>query len=253
MFVDVHSHIAFADYDADRAKIIDRMKAENVSLLIHPGTGVQTSKDAIALAEQYDFIYANVGLHPTDCYDTTDADLAELEKLSHHSKVVAIGEIGLDFHYPETDIKKQETLFREMLRLAKRRDLPVVIHARDAWEDMFRILEDEKSDNLRGIMHCFSGTLAEAERSLKLNFKISIPGIITFKKSNLPEVVAALRLEDLLTETDAPYLAPMPHRGKRNEPAFVPIVTQKIAEVKNQPVEEVAEQILKNAKALFDV
>ncbi|MBC8043294.1 MAG: TatD family hydrolase [Rhizobacter sp.] len=251
MFVDVHSHLAFSDYDADREDVIARLKETRVSLVINPGTNIQTSREAVALAEQQDFVYANVGLHPCDVADVKDEDFITLESLARHPKVVAIGEIGLDYHYPETDKSKEALCFREMLRMAKRLDLPVVIHTRDAWEDTFKILEEEKSSVLRGVMHCFSGTAAEAERCIRLGFKLSIPGVITFKKSNLPEVVAGVPLASLLTETDAPYLAPVPHRGKRNEPAFVIEVARKIAEVKSLPLETVAEQIRRNAAEMF--
>lgn len=253
MFVDVHTHLSFRDYDADRDEVMSRLKAAGITMLINPGTTVETSREAIALAQQHDFIYANVGLHPCDVAGITDADFSALEQLSLQPKVVAIGEIGLDYHYPETDKAQEETCFREMLRLARRRDLPVVIHTRDAWADTFKILEEEKSSSLRGVMHCFSGTVEEAQKSIALGFKISIPGIITFKKSSLSEVVAGLSLSDLVTETDAPYLAPMPHRGKRNEPAFVVEVVKKIAAIKNEPLERVAEIIYSNAARMFGI
>ncbi|MDW8466578.1 MAG: TatD family hydrolase [Chloroherpetonaceae bacterium] len=253
MFVDTHAHLSFEDYDQDRDEVMARLKAQGVRLIINPGTSVETSQAAIALAEQCEFIYANVGLHPNDVHPVTDDDFQKLDELAAHPKVVAIGEIGLDYHYPDANPVKQEHCFREMLRLAKRRDLPVVIHTRDAWHDTFRILEEEKSSNLRGMMHCFSGGVEEAERAIALGFKISIPGIVTFKKLNLPEVVAAVPLSEILTETDCPYLAPVPHRGKRNEPAFVVEVAKKIASVKGLAVEQVGEMTYKNACALFQL
>ncbi len=253
MFTDAHAHLSFPQFDEDREAIITRLQASKVSILINPGTDVQTSEGAIAIAQALPFVYANVGLHPGDVNHFDMNDLKKLESLSYREQVVAIGEIGLDYHYPDHNKSIQETCFREMLRMAKRRDLPVVIHTRDAWEDTFRILEEEKSSNLRGFMHCFSGGIDEAKRSLKLGFKISIPGIITFKKSTLPEVVAALSLDDILTETDCPWLAPTPHRGKRNEPAFVVEVAKKIAEVKGVAVEEVAERVFANLTSLLQI
>ncbi len=253
MFTDAHAHLSFPQFDEDREAIISRLQESRVSILINPGTDVQTSEGAIAIAQALPFVYANVGLHPGDVNDFDMNDLEKLEALSYREKVVAIGEIGLDYHYPNHNKSIQETCFREMLRIAKRRDLPVVIHTRDAWADTFRILEEEKSSNLRGFMHCFSGGIDEAKRSLKLGFKISIPGIITFKKSTLPEVVAALSLDDILTETDCPWLAPTPHRGKRNEPAFVVEVAKKIAEVKGVVVEEVAERVYSNLTSLLQI
>lgn len=253
MFTDAHAHLSFPQFDEDRDAVIERLRNSQVSILINPGTDVQTSEDAIAIAQTLPFVYANVGLHPGDVNRFDLNDLEKLESLSYREKVVAIGEIGLDYHYPDHDKSVQETCFREMLRIAKRRDLPVVIHTRDAWEDTFRILEEEKSSNLRGMMHCFSGGIDEAKRSLKLGFKISIPGVVTFKKSTLPVVVAALSLEDLLTETDCPWLAPTPHRGKRNEPAFVVEVAKKIAAVKGVEVESVAKCVYHSLTSLMNI
>ncbi len=253
MFTDAHAHLSFPQFDEDRDAIIARLCDRQVSIVINPGTDVQTSEGAIALAQALPFVYANVGLHPGDVNHFDMNDLEKLESLSYREKVVAIGEIGLDYHYPDHNKSIQETCFREMLRIAKRRDLPVVIHTRDAWEDTFRILEEEKSSNLRGMMHCFSGGIDEAKRCLKLGFKISIPGIITFKKSTLPNVVAELSLEDLLTETDCPWLAPTPYRGKRNEPAFVVEVAKKIAEVKGVSVESVAKCVYHSLTSLMNI
>jgi TatD DNase family protein len=253
MFTDAHAHLSFPQFDEDREAIIMRLQESQVSILINPGTNVQTSEGAIAIAQALPFVYANVGLHPGDVNHFDMNDLEKLESLSYCEKVVAIGEIGLDYHYPDHNKSIQETCFREMLRIAKRRDLPVVIHTRDAWADTFRILEEEKSSNLRGMMHCFSGGIEEAQRCLKLGFKISIPGTITFKKSTLPEVVAALSLDDILTETDCPWLAPTPYRGKRNEPAFVVEVAKKIAEVKGVAVEKVAQRVYSNLTSLLQI
>lgn len=253
MFVDAHAHLSFQDYDQDRSEVIARLLASGVSLILNPGTTVETSRDAIALAQQYDFIYANVGLHPNDVHHVTDDEFAALDDLAKDEKVVAIGEIGLDYHYADMDMAKQQRCFREMLRIAKRHDLPVIIHTREAWQDTFKILEEEKASNLRGMMHCFSGGIDEAQRALKLGFKISIPGIVTFKKSHLPEVVAALSLDEMLTETDCPYLAPVPYRGKRNEPAYVVEVAKKIAMIKNVSAEEVGERTMQVAQTLFEL
>ncbi|NTV46214.1 MAG: TatD family hydrolase [Chlorobiales bacterium] len=251
MFVDAHCHLTFPDFDSDRHEVIERLKAAQVGLLIHPGTDVAKSEAAIRLAESLDFAYANVGLHPSEASDFSDEAFAKLESLAEHKKVVAIGEIGLDYHYPNIDKSRQQACFREMLRMAKRHDLPVVIHSRDAWDDMFKILKEEAHSGLRGMMHCFSGGVSEARESLSLGLKISIPGVVTFKKSSLPEVVSALDLSDLLTETDCPYLAPVPYRGKRNEPAYVVEVAKKIAEIKEIPLEQVEETIEKTTRHVF--
>jgi len=251
MFVDAHCHLAFPQFEHDLEAVIGRMKANNVGLLLHPGTGIETSQDALEFCQTHDFAFANVGLHPGDLDGVSDETFSKLEQLAMHEKNVAIGEIGLDYHYPNIDKAKQQACFREMLRMAKRLDLPVVIHTREAWPDTFRILEEEAASGLTGMMHCFSGGVEEATRCLKLGFKISIPGVVTFKKSLLPEVVGVLELTDLLTETDCPYLAPVPYRGKRNEPAYVVEVAKKIAEVKHVSLEAVEQAVYENTTSLF--
>lgn len=252
MFVDVHSHLSFPEFDQDRDEVIKRLTANRVSLLIDPGIDVPTSKKSIELAGKVDFIYANVGLHPHEAAHPVDENIfAELLSLARLPKVVAIGEIGLDYHYPDHNRSAQQSAFREMLRLARSLDMPVVIHCRDAWNDMLHILSEETHSAMRGVMHCFSGDADIAKECIIKGFKLSIPGTLTYKRSMLPEVVRGVALDDLLTETDAPYLAPVPWRGKRNEPAYVPLVTEAIARIREIPLEEAAEGIAKNASELF--
>lgn len=254
MFVDSHCHLSFPDFDHDRDLVIRRLADAGVRLLIDPGTNLETSRQSIALAKLYPFIYANVGLHPHDVTQACGEETIEqLAGLATSPKVVGIGEIGLDYHYPEYDTVAQETLFREMLRVAARLDKPVIIHCRDAWSDMLRILHEEQHSGLRGIMHCFSGDIDIARTCIALGFKLSIPGTVTYKRSLLPEVIAQVSLTDLLTETDAPYLAPVPHRGTRNEPAHVALVTLAIAAIRQEPPDMVAATILDNAARLFDI
>lgn len=252
VFTDIHCHLSFPEFDLDRDRVIGDLRAAGVRYVIDPGTGLETNRRSIALASQHDFIYSNVGLHPHE----TNAPLApelfdELATQARSAKVVGIGEIGLDYHWPDHDPANQEAAFREMLRMAVSLDLPVVIHCRDAWPDMLRILAEERSSALRGAMHCFSGDLDLARRCISLGLKISIPGTITYKKSPLPEVVASVSLGDLLSETDAPYLAPVPKRGKRNEPAFVVHTVRKIADHRPEPFEAVTEALVRNARTLF--
>ncbi len=252
MFVDVHCHLSFPDFDQDRTNVIDRLKAQNVSLLIDPGTDPVTSKRSIELSARHSFIFSTVGLHPHDVTDhPAEETLTELEELALSPKVVGIGEIGLDYHYQGFKREHQKAAFRLMLRMAKKLDLPAVIHSRDAWADTLSILNEEKSSNLRGIMHCFSGNTDTARECIRLGFKISIPGTITYKKSSLPAVVHDLNLHDLVTETDAPWLAPVPFRGKRNEPSYVKLVTEKIAEIKSMELETAAGIIQTTAHTLF--
>lgn len=252
MFVDVHCHLSLPDFDTDRETIIETMTRKSVSLLVDPGTDVESSKKAIELAAGNSMIYANVGLHPHETSRSLpDGIFGELAELARAPKVVAIGEIGLDYHYPDHNPASQREAFRTMLRIAKQLDLPVVIHCRDAWEDLFAILDEERNSSLRGMMHCFSGDIDIARRSIRLGFEISIPGTLTYKRSTLPEVVREIPIRHLLTETDAPYLSPVPHRGKRNSPLNVHLVTEAIAVIKDISVKNMAECIENNAKRLF--
>ena len=252
MFVDIHCHLSFPEFDTDRDAVIERLKDAQVSLLIDPGVDVLTSKKSIELARNHDFIYANVGLHPHEATRPIEESVfEELAALAKLPKVVAIGEIGLDYHYPDYNRKAQHDAFRTMLRLARSLDMPVVIHCRDAWEDMLHILSEESHSAMRGVMHCFSGDTRIAKECIQRGFSLSIPGTVTWKRSILPEVIGSVSLDDLLTETDAPYLSPLPHRGKRNEPAWVPIITRSIANIRNITLDEAAEGIAKNTHELF--
>ena len=252
MFVDIHCHLSFPEFDQDRKEVIKRLTEEGVGLLIDPGVDVATSRKSIELARNVDFIYANVGLHPHEAAIPVEEKIfEELLSLARSPKVVAIGEIGLDYHYPGYNRSAQQDAFREMLKLARLLDMPVVIHCRDAWEDMLQILSEESHSAMRGVMHCFSGDTIIAEACIRLGFKLSIPGTVTYKRSLLPDVIRGVSLDDLLTETDAPYLAPVPWRGKRNEPGYVRIVTETIAGIREISLERAAEGIARNTIELF--
>jgi TatD DNase family protein len=252
MFIDIHCHLSFPEFDKDRNEVIKRLTEEGVGLLIDPGVDIASSKKSIELARDFDFIYANVGLHPHEAANPVEESVfEELFSLAQSPKVVAIGEIGLDYHYPEHNRPAQQKAFREMLKMARSLDMPVVIHCRDAWEDMLRILSEESHSAMRGVMHCFSGDILIAKECLRKGLKLSIPGTVTYKRSLLPDVIREVSLDDLLTETDAPYLAPVPYRGKRNEPAWVSAVTTAIARIKEISLKEAAEGIAKNSIELF--
>ena len=252
MFVDIHCHLSFPEFDQDRTKVIERLIKEQVSLLIDPGINVSTSKKSIELARDYDFIYANAGLHPHEASQPVDETVFhELEALAKSPEVLAIGEIGLDYHYPDYNRQAQHDAFRTMLRLARNLDMPVVIHCRDAWEDMLHILTEENHSGMRGVMHCFSGDMNIAKECIRKGFKLSIPGTVTYKNSTLPEIIRNVALDNLLTETDAPYLSPLPYRGKRNEPSYVPIITATIARIKEITILETANRIEQNTIELF--
>ena len=252
MFVDTHCHLSFPEFDPDRHEVIQRLAEEKVSIVIDPGVNVATSRASLELARNHDFIYANVGLHPHEATGAIEDNIySDLATLARDPKVVAIGEIGLDYHYPDYNRTAQHDAFREMLRLAKSLDMPIVIHCRDAWDDMLHILSEENHSAMRGVMHCFSGDKAIADQCILKGFKLSVPGTITYKRSLLPDIVRSVSLGDLLTETDAPYLAPVPWRGKRNEPAHVVIVTESIARIKDILVKDAAEAIARNTAELF--
>ncbi|MDP2600021.1 MAG: TatD family hydrolase [Deltaproteobacteria bacterium] len=256
MWIDTHCHLAGAEYDADRDAVFQRGREAGVEAFIVIGAGDGLEKNAFALkvADQHPDAFAVVGIHPHDASKVDDAGayLDKLKDWTRHEKVVAIGEIGLDYHYDHSPRDVQQKRFREQLALAKELDLPVSIHSREAWIDTVRIVKEFLPLKKGGVFHCFGGTLAEAKEVVDLGFYISISGIVTFKKSqNLAEVVAQMPLDCLLIETDAPFLAPVPNRGKRNEPAFVALVGEKIAEIRNLPKEEIAAKTSENAKKLF--
>lgn len=252
MYVDVHCHLSFPEFDGDRDAVIRQMIREDISLLVDPGIDLETSRKSIALAAAHPMIHANVGLHPHETsHPLSETIFDELAELASSPKVVAIGETGLDYHYPDCDRARQQEAFRAMLQISEKLDLPVVIHCRDAWDDLLAILEEEKHSSQRGVMHCFSGDCAIARRCIRLGFMLSIPGTVTYKRSLLPDVIREVPIEHLLTETDSPYLSPVPFRGKRNNPSNVRLVTEAIAEIKKTGLKETANRIAENASAMF--
>jgi len=255
MLIDTHAHLDSRKFDTDREAVIQRALDAGIQTIINVGFNRETIPTTMALAEKYPFIYAAVGWHPTDAIDMKlEEDLAWIESLCSHPKVVAIGEIGLDYYWDTSPKELQHTVFREQIRLAKRLKKPIVIHNRDAHEDVMRILREEKAEECGGVMHCFSGSWETAKLCLNMNFDISFGGPVTFLNARVPkEVLAKVPLDRLLLETDCPYLAPHPHRGKRNEPAYVSLVAQAAAEIKGLSVEEISKITSENAKARFQI
>lgn len=252
MYIDTHVHLNADQYDEDLQEVIDRALNSKVEKMVVIGFDRKTIKRAIRLAEQYDFIYAVVGWHPVDAIDCTDEDLDWIEQLAAHEKVVGIGETGLDYHWDKSPRDIQQQVFRKQIQLAKRVDLPIIIHNREATEDVLTILREEDAQQVGGVMHCFGGSVETAYESIKMNFMISLGGPVTFKNAKKPkEVAAEIPLEHLMIETDAPYLAPHPYRGKRNEPSYVTLVAEEIARLKELPVETVAEATTKNAERFY--
>lgn len=254
MFFDSHAHLDDSKYNDDRHEMLMRARENGVSNIINVGYDIPSSKRSIALAEKYEFIYAAVGIHPHDAETEGDKGLEHLRALSSNSKVVAIGEMGLDYYRDLSPRDIQKEMFRKQIRLALELNKPIIVHDRDAHGDVMSILKEENASLAGGVLHCFSGSPEMAEECLKMGFYISIAGPVTFNNARkLQEVAAVVPLDRLLIETDAPYLTPEPNRGKRNESAFVVNVARRISELKNITVEEVALATTANARKLFNI
>jgi TatD DNase family protein len=252
MLIDTHTHLHDPQFDADREAVIQRARQEGVDLMITIGTDLETSHQAVELAERYDFIFATVGIHPHDVKTIQDNSYQTLERLAQHPKVVAYGEVGLDFYYMHSPKDLQLSHFREQIRLAKRLGLPLVIHTRQAPEETLSILQEEKADEIGGVFHCYTGDLPTAQSAMSLNFSISFSGILTFLKAlDLQEVARQIPAESLLIETDCPYLAPIPYRSKRNEPSYVRHVAEKLAQLKALSYEDLTRMTSQNTRKLF--
>ena len=242
--IDSHAHLDLPQFDADRAAVLDRARQAGVCLLlaIGSGPGPEQLDAALPFAEQHDWIYSSVGIHPHEAKLAREEHFDQLDRLARHPRVIAWGEVGLDYHYDHSPREVQQQVFRRQLEQARAAKLPVIIHCREAWPDCLVILaESWRSAGLGGIFHCFSGTLDQARRGIEMGFLVSFAGNVTYPKSqDLREAARGLPLDSLLIETDAPFLAPQSHRGKRNEPAYVAEVARTLANVRNLAPEEVA-------------
>lgn len=254
MLIDTHAHLEMREFNDDREDVIKRAREAGVEYIVTIGTTIESSRDAVLLADKYDFIYAAIGIHPHEVRDILHPAYEIIRHFAQHKKVVAYGEIGLDYHYEHSSRTDQKRKFRDMLHEARELELPVIIHDRDAHEDTMQILSEEWSPDLGGVMHCFSGDAAMAERLIEMGFSLSIAGPVTFPKAEaLREVVRQIPIEHLLIETDSPYLAPQPVRGKRNEPAFVRHTAEAIAKIKGLSFDDVARITSFNAMQLFGI
>lgn len=254
MFFDTHVHLNDEQYSEDLEDVIMRARDSGVEKMVVVGFDRKTILRALELIEEYEFLYASVGWHPVDAVDMKHEDLIWIEEIASHPKVVALGEMGLDYHWDKSPKQVQQEVFRKQIRLAKKLKMPIIIHNRDAAQDIVRILREEDAQEVGGIMHCFSGSVEIAKECLDLNFYISLGGPVTFKNAKKPKEVAMhVPIDRLLIETDCPYLAPHPHRGKRNEPAYVKIVAEQIAELKGISLKELAHVTTANAKKIFGI
>jgi TatD DNase family protein len=250
--IDTHTHIYLDRFEADIEDVLERARAAGVERFYLPNIDKDSIADLKALAAAHTHIYPMMGLHPSHVKEDFEEQLAAVwQELEGETKYYAVGEIGMDLYWDKTFIEEQKDAFRRQIRKAKEMQLPIVIHCRDAFEETFEVLEAEADDKLFGIFHCFTGNLEQAQRALALNLKLGIGGVVTFKNGGLDKVVAALKIEDLVLETDAPFLAPAPFRGKRNEPAYLEQIAQKIADIHQVSKAEVSRITNENALKIF--
>lgn len=251
--IDSHAHLDEERFDEDRDELIKSLKENAISYVINPSSDMETSRRVVELSNKYDNIFAAVGIHPHDAEGFKEEDLDELRELSNNEKVVAIGEIGLDYYYDNSPRDIQKEVFKKQLELSHELDLPVIIHTRDAMGDTYDILK-EFEGRVRGVMHCYTGSIEMAEKFMKLGFYISIAGPVTFKNAvNVREMAKQIPLERLLIETDSPYLAPVPNRGKRNDPTNVRYVADMLANLKEIQIDKIIEHSRENTVKLFSL
>lgn len=249
MFIDTHCHLSSEDYD-DIDFVIKENIASGIDKMIISGCTRDSIVESIDISNNYDSIYLTIGYHPSEVSIVTENDLILLEEQLKSKKVVGVGEIGLDYHYGKDDIEAQKKLFKDQLLIAEKYSLPVVIHSRDATMDTIEILK--QFPRVKGVIHCFSGSTETAKIYISLGYKLGIGGVVTFKNSNLYKVVENIGLDSIVLETDAPYLAPTPYRGEKNSSKYIPVIAEKISDILNCNLEEVADITTKNAYSLFD-
>lgn len=249
MFIDTHCHITRNDYD-DIPFLIDKIKKSGVKKIIVNGTDMESNLEVLELTKKYDIVYGALGFHPTELDNFKNSDLEWLEEHINNEKIVALGEIGLDYHYDNTDKEKEIIVFKKQLEIAEKYNKPVIIHSRDAIQDTFDIL---KKYNLKGSFHCFSGSLEMACEFIKLGYLIGVGGVVTYKNAkNIINVIKNIDLEYILLETDSPYMTPEPYRKYKNDSSYIPVIAEKIAEVKEVPLEVIEKTTSMNACGLFD-
>ncbi len=249
MFIDTHCHL-YDEYYSDMDRVIQNAVKNNVKRVIVNGCDMKSNKEVLELVKKYDIVYGALGFHPTELDGISDEELKWLDDNLDNSKIVAVGEIGLDYHYDETDREKQQYFFRKQLEIAKKHNLSVIVHSRDSIQDTYNILKDS---SVKGVLHCYSGSLEMAREFIKIGYFLGVGGIITFKNAkNIINVINNIGLEYILLETDSPYLAPEPYRGRTNEPAYIPIIASKIAALKGVSISEVERITTGTARGIFD-
>ena len=252
MFIDTHAHLFYPNFNNEVEEVIKRAVEEGVDYIIVPGTDIASSAQAVELADKHEAIYASAGIHPHDTANWEDSLIDNIREIAKHPKVVAIGEIGLDYYYDFSPKNIQKIAFKKQIELALELSLPIIVHNRESNDDVMEIIRSYKGKNLKGQFHCFAGSVQDAHELIEMGHMISFPGNITFKKAdNIRKVLAGINFSNLLLETDSPFMTPVPHRGKRNEPSYVKFVAEKISEIHNVTVKEVAEITSKNAINFF--
>ena len=250
MLFDTHAHLDDAAFDADRAALLAALPGAGLSFVMNPGCSLASSRAAVALAEQYPYVYAAVGSHPDAADEVNDETIQAYRALAAHPKVLAIGEIGLDYHYEDIPRAIQQQAFRAQLALAAELDLPVIVHDREAHADCLAIIG--AFPQVTGVFHCFSGSAEMAQELVSKGWYIGFTGVLTFKNARRAvEAAAAIPMDRIVLETDCPYMAPEPHRGRRNDPRNLPYMAQKLAEIKGIPPDQAAAQALANGKRLY--
>lgn len=252
--IDTHAHLDFEDFDSDRDDVVTRAHDAGIHTIINIATDFESCERVLALSDRYPNMYAVLGVHPHDAKAWQGEKSAQrLKQLASHKKVVAIGEIGLDYFRDHSPRDLQKKAFIEQIAVARELKLPIVIHNRDAFGDIFDVVLREDAYMVGGVFHCFSGTVIEAEMTIELGFHVSVNGILTYKNATMAEVGRGVRLDRILLETDCPFLAPHPHRGKRNEPAYVSLVADRLAELRGISKSEISRQTDANAAQLFRI
>lgn len=252
MLFDTHAHYDDEKFALDKDEVIEKAYRSGVSYIINAATDIKSCEESLAFARKYEYVYAAVGIHPHEVGKVDENTLSRIAQLAKEDKVVAIGEIGLDYYYDTAPREIQKHWFAQQINLARELQLPIIVHDRDAHQESMDIIKDNKANEVGGVFHCYSGSVEMAKELLNYNFYISVGGALTFKNAKkLVEVVSWIPIDRLLIETDCPYLTPEPHRGKRNDSSYVRFVAEKVAQIKQLSFEEVAQVTLENAKKLF--
>ena len=254
ILTDTHIHLYSEDYEKDREELIENAFQQNIERFFLPAIDSETTEAMYELEARYpENVFLMMGLHPTHVQENYEEELKHVEEQFERRRFYAVGEIGIDLHWDKSTLEIQQEAFRRQIKLAKKHKLPIVIHCRKAFDEIFEILEEEKSDDLFGIFHCFTGNLEQAKKALSYNLKLGIGGVVTFKNGKIDKFLNEIPLKEIVLETDGPYLSPTPFRGKRNQPEYLLKVAEKIAEIYQKPLAEIAEITTQNSKDIFGI